>query len=105
MSDDKTPTTAVALHYDGTNAPRVTAKGSGELAEQIIALAKQHGIPLHEDATLINLLSKLDLGSEIPQPLYQAVAEVIAFAYILSGRFPEGFEQRPAGDAPQQNLL
>lgn len=91
------PTTAVALHYDGKEAPRVTAKGTGELAEEIIALAKQHGIPLQEDAALISLLSKLDLGDEIPQALYTAVAEIIAFAYILNGKVPEGFE--PPTDA------
>lgn len=89
------PTTAVALHYDGKEAPRITAKGSGELAEQIIALAKEHGIPLHEDAALISLLSKLDLGDEIPQALYMAVAEIIAFAYIVNGKVPEGFEPKP----------
>lgn len=86
------PTTAVALHYDGKEAPRVTAKGTGELAEKIIALAKEHGIPLQEDAALISLLSKLDLGDEIPPALYTAVAEIIAFAYILNGKVPEGFE-------------
>jgi flagellar biosynthesis protein len=93
----KKPTTAVALHYDGKEAPRVTAKGTGELAEQIIALAKEHGIPLQEDAALISLLAKLDLGDEIPQALYTAVAEIIAFAYILNGKVPEGFEA--PGDA------
>lgn len=92
------PTTAVALHYDGKQAPQITAKGTGELAEKIIALAREHGVPLHEDAALITLLSKLDLGDEIPQPLYTAVAEVIAFAYILNGKVPEGFET--ASDAP-----
>lgn len=93
MSGEKPqkPTTAVALHYDGTNAPRVTAKGSGELAEQIIALAKQHGIPLQENAALAALLAKLELGDEIPEALYLAVAEVIAFAYLLSGKAPEGW--------------
>jgi flagellar biosynthesis protein len=91
-------TTAVALHYDGKEAPRVTAKGTGELAEKIIALAKEHGIPLQEDAALISLLSKLDLGEEIPQALYTAVAEIIAFAYILNGKVPEGFE--PPTDTP-----
>lgn len=89
------PTTAVALHYDGKEAPRITAKGSGELAEQIIALAKEHGIPLQEDAALISLLSKLDLGDEIPQALYTAVAEIIAFAYIVNGKVPEGFQSVP----------
>ncbi len=96
---DKKLTTAVALHYDGKEAPQITAKGSGKLAEEIIALAKEHGIPLQEDAALISLLCKLDLGDEIPQPLYIAVAEVIAFAYLLSGKVPEDFE--PAAHTPE----
>ena len=91
MKEDHKPTTAVALHYDGDNAPCITAKGSGELAEQIIALAKEHGIPLEEDKDLINLLAQLDIGAEIPQTLYLAVAEIIAFAYMLRGKAPEGF--------------
>ena len=82
------PTTAVALHYDGDKAPTITAKGSGEVAEQIIALAREHGIPLQENAALSELLSRLDLGTEIPPELYLAVAEVIAFAYLLSGKRP-----------------
>jgi flagellar biosynthesis protein len=86
---NKKPTTAIALHYDGKEAPTVTAKGSGELAEQIITLAKEHGIPLQENATLVELLAQLELGDEIPQPLYLAVAEVIAFAYLLTGKRPE----------------
>jgi flagellar biosynthesis protein len=88
----KTPTTAVALHYDGSNAPKVTAKGSGDIAEQIIAQAKEHGIPLQENKPLVELLSQLDLGDEIPEALYLAVAEIIAFAYMLNGKVPEGFE-------------
>jgi len=89
MNKQHPPTTAVALHYDGDKAPTVTAKGSGEVAEQIIALAREHGIPLQENAALSELLSRLDLGTEIPPELYLAVAEVIAFAYLLSGKRPE----------------
>lgn len=96
MSDKKkssqTPEkTAVALQYDGKNAPQITAKGYGDLAEQIIALAQEHGIPLQEDPGLVSLLAQLQLGTEIPENLYRAVAEVIAFAYILLGKFPDGF--------------
>jgi len=87
------PTTAIALHYDGSNAPQVTATGTGELAEQIIALAREHGVLVQEDAALVELLAGLNLGDEIPEPLYRAVAEVIAFAYLLNGRFPDGFEE------------
>ncbi|MDH5190596.1 MAG: EscU/YscU/HrcU family type III secretion system export apparatus switch protein [Gammaproteobacteria bacterium] len=82
---------AVSLKYDGKDAPRVTAKGEGKLAEQILNIAREHGIPLHEDPDLVNLLAKLELGEEIPRSLYVAIAEVIAFAYIMTGKIPEEF--------------
>lgn len=80
---------AVALHYDGDSAPKLTAKGQGEIAQQIYEIAKQHDVPLHEDADLVQLLSRLDLGDEIPRNLYIAVAEVIAFAYLVSGKYKD----------------
>jgi flagellar biosynthesis protein len=80
---------AVALNYDGNGAPTVTAKGKGVIAEQIVDLAKEHGIPLHQDAALVGVLAEVPLGDEIPRELYLAVAEVIAFAYLLSGKRPE----------------
>jgi len=86
------PDLAIALHYDGRNSPRITAKGSGELAERILTLAEEHEIPLQEDAELAALLCQIPLGDEIPEALYRAVAEVIAFAYLLSGKFPPGFK-------------
>ena len=79
---------AVALHYDGKHAPSIVAKGSGEIARQILALADKHQIPLHEDPELLGLLAKLDLGQEIPENLYLAIAQIIAFAYYLSGKQP-----------------
>ncbi len=92
MKKAKPPQTAVALRYDGEGAPRVTAQGSDELAREIIALAEASGIPLQENPPLVALLAQLELGDEIPRELYQAVAEVIAFAYLLSGKRPSGFE-------------
>ncbi len=83
---------AVALRYEGKGAPRVTAKGHGLTAERILALAEEHGIPLREDPDLVYLLAQLDLGDEIPATLYMAVAEVIAFAYRLSGKVAPGRE-------------
>ncbi len=77
---------AVALHYDGTSAPRVMAKGRGETAEKILALAEEHDVPLYTDPQLVKVLGHIPLGEEIPRELYVAVAEVIAFAYWLSGR-------------------
>jgi len=82
---------AVALTYDGQNAPTITAKGQGDLAQQIIALALDNGIPLDSNPELVKILSAIPLGDEIPEALYIAVAEVIAFAYLLSDKAPDSF--------------
>lgn len=95
MSDDEQripEKKAVAMHYDGTNAPAVTAAASGELAQQLIELARQHGIPLFENETLLELLTEIGVGEEIPETLYLCIAQVIAFAYKIQGKFPEGWE-------------
>lgn len=92
MSEQMETSLAVALKYDGENAPKVTAKGSQDIAEQIVQLAKKHNVPLSENKELVTLLSTLELGDEIPEVLYLAVAEIIAFAYMLKGKVPEGFE-------------
>lgn len=83
---------AVALFYDGTSTPTVTAKGTGKAAEEIIDIAEQHGVPLCDNPGLIELLITLELGDQIPETLYIAVAHIIAFAYQLQGKVPEGFE-------------
>jgi flagellar biosynthesis protein len=79
---------AVALKYDRKkdNAPRVIAKGRGEIAEKIIEVARAHNVPLYEDKNLIQILEALDLETEIPPELYRAVAEVLAFIYRLNGK-------------------
>jgi flagellar biosynthesis protein len=87
------PDIAVALHYDGVGAPRVTAKGEGATAERIIELAKESEVPLHSDPALVKVLANVPLGEEIPRELYLAAAEVIAFAYMLSGKTPEGWSE------------
>ncbi|MDZ7754155.1 MAG: EscU/YscU/HrcU family type III secretion system export apparatus switch protein [Gammaproteobacteria bacterium] len=79
---------AVALQYDGRAAPRVTAKGRGKVAEHILELAAEAGVPVQEDPELTLLLAQVELGDEVPRELYVAVAQVIAFAYRLSGREP-----------------
>lgn len=77
---------AVALKYEmhKDNAPRVIAKGERLTAEKIIALAREKGIFIHEDPELVALLSKIDVGAEIPEILYRAVAEVLAFVFRLN---------------------
>jgi len=84
---------AVALYYDGNNAPHVSAKGTGEVAEQIMAIARESGVPLCDNAPLVDLLVTLELGDEIPEALYIAVAYIIAFAYQLEGKTPDAWQQ------------
>ncbi len=83
---------AVALKYDGKNAPKVIAKGSGLSAEQILEIAELHGIPLQTEPELAKILAQIPLGDEIPHELYVAVAEIIAFAYFLSGNIPDNYQ-------------
>jgi len=77
---------AVALKYDGSNAPKVTASGKDLTAKRILEIAEEHNIPLQSNPELAEILAQVPLGDEIPQELYAAVAEVIAFAYYLSGK-------------------
>ena len=86
--------TAVALFYDGKNAPHVSAKGVGAVAQQIIDIAKAHQVPLCDNSALVDLLVTLELGDEIPSSLYIAVAYLIAFAYDLEGKQPEGWNPK-----------
>ncbi|WP_315780842.1 MULTISPECIES: EscU/YscU/HrcU family type III secretion system export apparatus switch protein [unclassified Bradyrhizobium] len=76
---------AVALHYDkGLGAPRVVAKGKGTIGAKIIEVAKAHDIPIEENEVLAGALSNVELGDEIPEELYKAVAEVLVFVLNLS---------------------
>jgi flagellar biosynthesis protein len=92
---------AVALSYDGRTAPRVTAKGRDDVARRIIELAAENGVPLQESGELAAILAQIPLGREIPEALYRAVAEVIAFAYLLSGKRPPGFQEPNRGITPR----
>jgi len=74
---------ATALRYTGTGAPQVVARGSGVLAERILARAAEAGVPVREDPALMAALAGLDLGEEVPEELWLAVAEVLAWAYAL----------------------
>jgi flagellar biosynthesis protein len=85
MMKKEQPDKAAALKYDRykDHAPRLVAKGRGKIAEKIIKVAKINGVPIKEDKELIEVLSALDLYQEIPEELYRAVAEVLAFIYSL----------------------
>ncbi|MHB8829995.1 MAG: EscU/YscU/HrcU family type III secretion system export apparatus switch protein [Syntrophales bacterium] len=86
MPYQKKITEAAALKYDSKKdvAPRVTAKGKGNIAEKIIELAKKNDIPIKSDPALVQLLSKVDIEEQIPLELYRAVAEILAFVYSMN---------------------
>ncbi|ETT69487.1 EscU/YscU/HrcU family type III secretion system export apparatus switch protein [Paenibacillus sp. FSL H8-0457] len=83
---------AVALKYTPgeSEAPVVVAKGQGKLAESILDKAKEHGVPVQEDAALVEILSKLDLDQQIPEELYQLVAEVLTYVYRADRQAKDG---------------
>jgi flagellar biosynthesis protein len=74
---------AAALRYEGKGAPKVVAAGRGLIAEKILAAAREAGVPVREDAALAEALSGLELGREVPEELWVAVAEALAWAYRL----------------------
>ncbi|MCO8262273.1 EscU/YscU/HrcU family type III secretion system export apparatus switch protein [Pseudomonas asiatica] len=96
---------AIALFYDGQQAPTLTAKGDDALAEAILALAREHEVPIYENAELVRLLARLELGDQIPEALYLTIAEIIAFAWHLRGKVPAGFDDEPAAPGPVPPLL
>lgn len=79
---------AIALKYEPEKdkAPKVVAKGRGYIADKIVEVARQHGVPLREDQALVEVLSKLDLYEEIPVELYKAVAEILVFVYKIKNK-------------------
>ncbi|REE94395.1 flagellar biosynthesis protein [Paenibacillus taihuensis] len=74
---------AVALKYEPSEriAPVVVAKGQGRIAESILEKATESGVPIQQDKSLVEVLSKLDLDQEVPPELYTLVAEVLSFVY------------------------
>ncbi len=80
------PRQAVAIKYELESAPRVVAKGDGQIADKIIDIAEEHGVVLYQDSELVKLLSKIEVDSEIPSDLYQVVAVVLSFVFQLNGK-------------------
>jgi flagellar biosynthesis protein len=93
------PLRAAALSYEARDAaaggaPRVVAKGQGVLAEQIIRLARENSVPIHQSRELASALTQFDVDQTIPPALYVAVAEVLAWAYQVEIR--SGADAAPA---------
>ncbi|OPY09978.1 MAG: Flagellar biosynthetic protein FlhB [Syntrophaceae bacterium PtaB.Bin038] len=103
---------AAAIRYDAERdeAPRLTAKGGGHVAERIIELARRHDIPVREDKALVEVLSRLDIDRQIPPELYRAVAEILAFVYSANEQYraKQGPKQREPGtgkDGPINHVV
>lgn len=92
------PKFAIALEYDGRDAPRVTAKGHDEIADRILRLAQEARVPIHFDKDLALVLDQLDLGEHIPEALYLVIAEILTFAYRLSGKHKDFMDDIDTGD-------
>ena len=95
---------AIALSYDGVSAPNLTAKGDDELAEAILAIAREYEVPIYENAELVRLLARMELGDAIPEALYRTIAEIIAFAWYLKGKCPAGFAEGQDATPPIPRL-
>lgn len=93
MKEDKE---LVALSYDGNDAPTVTQRATGFLATEILRLAEEQGLYIHQDAELLSRLSELQDGDQIPPALYIVIAELLAYSYFLQGKTPEHWK-RPDG--------
>jgi flagellar biosynthesis protein len=81
MSAPRLRVAALRYNQPTDRAPKLVARGEGHIAEKILALAREHGIPIHEDRELVDVLARLDLEEDIPGEVYQVVAEILAFLY------------------------
>jgi flagellar biosynthesis protein len=91
LKEDRKMPLAAAIKYDGKEdaAPKVTAKGRGLVAKKIIELARKYDVPIKSDPALVQILSKLEINDHIPEELYRAVAEILAFVYSMNTKWRE----------------
>ncbi len=89
---DQDPQIAVALRYDKEkdNAPRVVAKGVRVKAERILEIAREAGVPVMRNVPLAEALNRVDVGDEVPEALFDAVAEVLNYVYELARQKQQG---------------
>jgi flagellar biosynthesis protein len=88
----------VALRYsEDEQAPKIVASGAGELAKKILKLAAEHNIPVRQDDSLADILSQLELGMEVPEETFRAVAEIFSFLYRSNSKYLEKHKDIFAG--------
>lgn len=95
---------AVALRYDENKdaAPVIVASGLGYMAERIVEMANNNGVPVYEDNSLATVLTQLDLGSQIPEELYQAIVDI--YAYFLKYTPQHRAKEEELADAQEEQL-
>jgi len=86
MKDELNKAAALRYRRGKDSVPKIVAKGRGQVAEKIIALARRHGIPIHEDRNMVEILAAMDLYEDIPTELYKAVAGILSYIYKITGR-------------------
>jgi len=93
---------AIALGFkpELDDAPKILAAGYGEIAKQIMAIAKDEGIHIHQDDNLAQLLARIPAGSEIPKDAYQLVAELLAFLYSADQKLGEKSSRTDRNNLP-----
>ena len=94
---------AVALQYGNSSAPVVVASGMGYLAEKIVEVAADSGVPVYEDNSLATILSQMEMGREIPEELYQAIVDIYIYFLQFDPSDPEKYrrERRERLEAKQ----
>ena len=93
MKKDDPNRGALSLYYDGQNAPKLAAKGYHELADLIVEKARENGLLLHKDKALFERLEQMEVEQSIPPTMYVVIAELIAYSYVLRGKFPDSWEK------------
>jgi flagellar biosynthesis protein len=89
----------IGLTYDGNSAPFVTQRASGSIAEQILLLADEQGMYIHQDPELLERLAILQDGDQIPPALFVVIAEILAYSYLLQGKTPEHWQRTDGSTA------
>ncbi len=104
--DNKDRERAIALKYhDASEIPTIVAKGYGELARQIVAIAKSNGVPVTKDDTLSDLLSKIETGNTIPEESFKLVAEILCFLYFTDKEWRDDHDHLGDIIDPEQSKI
>jgi flagellar biosynthesis protein len=89
----------IGLTYDGSSAPFVTQRATGSIAEQILSLANEQGMYIHQDPELLERLAVLQDGDPIPPALFVVIAEILAYSYLLQGKTPDHWRRSDGSTA------